>query len=168
MKDDSRFTGLRRVLLAVLAAGLLAIPLAVGAGSDDRIRLKVRQLDDLAFGRIVPGPAGGTIHIAADSGAVRSNGGAVQLDGNTQRARFTVRGEPGELVRLHVRYQEAMSSGRDGLTLHGVETSPEEYVRIGPDGTATILVGGTLSLRPRQGPGQYSGQIRLRVRYIDD
>jgi hypothetical protein len=124
------------------------------------------QVDDLAFGTIVPGPSTGTVTLDAMSGGRSTSGGVVALGGAGQRARFVGAGSDGQTVDVSLSAPPTLDDGNGNtMTMASLDLDGPTTRTIGPDLAFDVYVGGTLNIGANQTPGTYSGTFSLTVQY---
>ena len=175
----------KRVFASLLGALMIAFG-AVGAHAQSTDQgaaqarvvqgLNITKVDDLAFGQIVAGDAGGTVTINSATGNATQLGGARMLPSTRHRGKFTsnaqlgvlfiINGDPavtlvrnggGGSMTATLNYSPASGIGLVGLiTVNLVAISP----------TQEIDVGGTLTVAGNQPPGDYSGTFDVTITYL--
>ncbi|MDR6833097.1 MULTISPECIES: DUF4402 domain-containing protein [unclassified Sphingopyxis] len=133
------------------------------------------KTDDLDFGTLVSGAAGGTVTINPVTNARTSGGGVTLVGTSAQRAVFqgtggifliTVSGSTsvtlarigGGAPAMTATLVRAASTGGGGIALLGGTLLPS--------GVQTYYIGGTLTVPANQAPGDYSGTFTLTVNYL--
>ncbi len=135
----------------IVAATLVAAGPTVGQESEPRLPLEVTTITELRFGRnTTDGVRPGQIVIEADTGRKKVLGGAIDLGGDSNRARHEINGEPnaGFVIILPKEVQLSASGGDACGVLTNFTSSPAKVGRLGPDGKATVYVGATLRFAP--------------------
>ena len=178
---SSRGAAMRRlIVIAAVAGGALAAPAQAADYPGTATAAVVRpntliKTNDLDFGTLVSGPAGGTATIDPVTGARSTSGGVNPVGAGQQRAVF--QGTGGFLL-LFVSGSNAVTLTRAGggsmsATLsRAVSTSGGGITLLGPSatlfpsGVQTYYVGGTLTVPANQTPGDYSGTFTLTVNYL--
>jgi hypothetical protein len=144
-------------------------------------KLKIKSKHKLQFGKIASQPSGVTkIVIDPITGSKNVIGGP-DLGGQYGPAKFEVTGNPGNLFVVTLPRKITLD-GQTGsiikasqLTVHipsqqqngsfSFGTNGDKVGSLGPDGKATIFIGGTLTVRPGKTSGKYVGAIPLFVDY---
>ena len=173
---------------AMLAAALCLLALPVQAkeratiqASADAVvvsQLSFFKVDDLVFGRIIPGTTAGTV-IVAPTGARSATGGARLASGIApQAASFAGKGRFNQAVTIAL--GSATSSlnrvgGGGSMTLDTfvIGSTPTALLTTAPlafrIGTSTGIfqfpVGATLRVKARQAPGTYVGNFSITLQY---
>jgi hypothetical protein len=124
------------------------------------------QVDDMAFGTIVPGGTPGTVTLDSISGARTTGGGVIALGGTSQRARFVGAGSDGQTVDITLGAPPTLNDGGGNtMTMASLDLDGPSSRTIGPDLAFDVYVGGTLNVDANQTPGTYSGTFSLTVQY---
>jgi len=145
----SRLSRLQRSALRMALAGIaLAVPGSALAA------ITVTRTGDFDFGRFVVTSGGATVSILANGG--RSASGAVLISGGTvSRATFTIAGGPASAT---------CGVSATGGPLGWLTVVLPDTVTLDPQGAATLIVGGTLSIGASiPAPGTYSASVTVTV-----
>ena len=123
--------------------------------------LKIVKNNDLDFGRIIGGTAGGgTVTISAEDGATRTIGAALDAPGgNIQAAEFSITSSD---------YTYGITMTNTDLTATGLtnmEFSPVSSLGSSSTGDKTLYVGGALTVGSDQEAGEYEGTVTVTVSY---
>lgn len=136
------------------------------------------KVEDLVFGRIVPGSTAGSVTVG--SNGVRTKTGGVILAGGAtpQPARFAGRGTVNQLVVILVASNSVPLNrvgGGDSMSMDTFEigstptvnlsTTPVLGIIGSPDGSFMFPVGGTLRVKAGQTPGSYVGAFTVILAY---
>jgi hypothetical protein len=143
------------------------------SGSVTLIRpLTITKNADLNFGRIVkPASGTGTVTMANTSDTAVAAVGAVALAGiSTSRAKFTINGEGGQVVNVTVPANVVISDGTpaDNIT---VTLNPDLGASVtlsnalAAAGSASLNIGGNLSVPNANSTGLYTGSFTVTVAY---
>lgn len=173
-------------LLAVLAGGALAAPAQAGERvtlSTDAEAVIVRQLsffkvDDLAFGRIIPGTTAGTV-VLAPSGARTATGGArLATGGLVQPAAFAGKGDFNQIVAISMTATSATLTRQGGSDTMSIDTfiigsTPTAQLTTAPlafrianlSGIFQFPLGATLRVKANQPAGTYAGAFAVTLDY---
>lgn len=179
--NQSRFTSL------LLAGAVLAMPghaLAQSASAPAQSEavvvsmLSFFKVDDLSFGRIIPGQTAGTVVLAPTGVRTRSGGVALASGAAPQPAAFAGRGTFNQQVTISV--------GSNSITLNrigGGGTMTMDSFVIGSTPTASLTtaplafrigsstgqfqfpVGATLRVKANQRSGNYAGTFTVTLQY---
>jgi hypothetical protein len=132
--------------------------------------ISVSKTADLSFGKFSAG-TGGTV--AVDVAGTRTATGAVASSGTVTAAAFSITGEPGTAYTIDTVSGTStnLTSGSDtmalalatGLTSGGSDNPTSGTLSAG--GTATLHVGGTLTVGATQPTGTYAGTVAIAVAY---
>ena len=158
--------------------GAAAAQVNVQGSSSARIanNLTLTNVDDLAYGAIVAGDAGGTVSINASNGAVTQVGDVRTLASVRHRGKFALKAPLGVLLLIGgdptVTLNRIGGGGtmtaalqyRAGSGIGSLPLAPATLMVIAPD--QTINVGGTLTVAPAQAAGDYTGTYSLSVIYL--
>ena len=170
--------------LIAVAAACLAVPgTAVAQDSDQGTstativqNLTLTKVDDLAFGSVVAGDAGGTVSINAGTGAVTQVGDVRILASVRNRGRFAATAPLGILYVMNgdptVTLNRVGGGGsmvatlqyRAGSGIAPLPLAPATLMVIAPN--QDINVGGTLAVSPAQPAGDYEGTFNLTLLYL--
>ncbi len=131
---------------------------------EDVTPLQLVRVEDLHFGRIVGGWAPGTVAIDAATGQKTVQGGAINLGGFHSRAEFDLAGRPNAGFVVLLPGSVDLVGGPGTVALTDLVASPNGGA-LGPDGKATVLVGGILQIGSNQPGGDYSGAFDILVDY---
>ncbi len=132
---------------------------------------RIRKNSDLEFGTIVhpTSPASNTVTIDPATGlrALTGGGNAVLVPSTASRAAFTVTGAGGQAFSLTVPMTVTMTSGADTMTVTLTSNGSSGVFSgaIGTTGTATIGIGGSISVSNNQASGTYSGSFNTTIAY---
>jgi hypothetical protein len=171
----------RALTIAATAAGAALCAPAHAAGTSVTTNAAVVRsntlikTDDLDFGTLISGPAGGTVTVNPVTGARTTSGGASPVGSDAQRAIFqgtggllliTVSGSTsvtlsrtgGGAPNMTASLVRAASTGGGGISLLGATLLPS--------GVQTYYIGGTLTVPANQPAGDYSGTFTLTVNYL--
>ena len=133
---------------------------------DYRRTLRIEVIDDLRFGRVtIAANRGGEIILDPQTGNWRMQGGVYDLGGHRGRAEFSVRGKPGTEFAISLPTTLDLAGNGPPMTVSDLASYPTKAGVVGPDGRATIYVGGTLRIRAKEAPGDYRGSLQV---YLDD
>jgi hypothetical protein len=171
--DSDRPTGLASASFQVKASlGTDASDMKSGAVTATVLRpLAVAPTADLRFGTLLRANGGsGTVSIAADDDQRHVSGtGLEPVGGGAGRARFTISGEGGQVFSLAVPDHFTMD-GPGGSAI-SVTTAPSISGTQRLDGTlgngasATLSVGGAITVTDATPYGSYSGTFMVTVQY---
>jgi hypothetical protein len=133
------------------------------------------KTDDLDFGALLSGPAGGTVTINPVTNARSAAGGVTLVGGDGRRAAFQ---GTGGLLLITVSGSTSVTLTRAGggappmtaSLVRAATTSGGGIALLGatllPSGVQTYYIGGTLNVPPNQPAGDYSGTFTLTVNYL--
>lgn len=136
------------------------------------------KVEDLVFGRIIPGSTAGSVKVA--SNGVRTKTGGVILAGGTtpQPARFAGRGTANQIVAMLVASNSVPLNrvgGGDSMSMDSFEIGSNPTVNLSttplfgiigtPDGSFMFPVGATLRVKANQAPGSYVGTFTVILAY---
>ena len=128
----------------------------------------IYKTSDMQFGFIFPGASGGTVVLSATGS--RTSTGTVKLPsgGSSSAAGFVVFGAPN--TTFSVSYPTSITLSRAGgsgsMTVSSIVGSPSAGGTLSSGGSATVNVGGTLTVAANQTFGQYSGSFNVTVSYL--
>ncbi len=176
------------VSVAILVLAGLALPGVARAQTQATIQATIQIAEPLAiisstqvdFGQVVPGQTDGTVTVTTSNQRIVTGG--VETQGSEfSRAEFSIQGEPGASYSIDVPELRAQPLGVDdeeeetpGLpslevtniksssTTVGAETRTGQ---IGPDGTDTVFVGGTLVIPANAKAGRYRLDVEVSLNY---
>jgi hypothetical protein len=185
LRPDGRAIGKRAAcaLLASAAAMAVSVPAAAQSNTASAVAqgvivrpLVFIRVQDLHFGRIVPGTTAGNVIVAPDGARTRT-GGVTLVGSDHQPARFAGDGAPNQQVRIR------MVTNSISITGPGAPMSVNQFT-IGSTPTNTVLsgtwsnftLGGTagifnfplgarLQVNANQAPGLYSGTFTIELQY---
>ena len=156
--------------LAAAIVGLAAFPMASQAADATGTAttlvvapITISNDNGISFGTIAPSASSGTVVIAATSGGARTApGGNVELLSSDEggSAQFTVGGEGTSSFSTSVADTDLTGPGAD-MPLAFAHNSPGALT----SGSATINVGGTLTVGASQAAGTYNGSVVVTVAY---
>ena len=169
--------------LTIAAAAASAMPCApVHAADTDAVANAaiVRpntliKTDDLDFGSLVSGAAGGTVTINPVTNARTSGGGVTLVGTSAQRAVFQ---GTGGILLIFVSGSTSVTLARAGGGAPSMTASLVRAASTGgggivllnatllPSGLQTYYIGGTLTVPANQPAGDYSGTFTLTVNYL--
>jgi hypothetical protein len=128
------------------------------------VPIAITKNADLAFGKFAAG-AGGDV-VMSTAGARSSTGGIVLstvTPGNA--ASFAVSGDANATYAITLPANATLTSGANTMTVASFTSNPSTTGTLSAGGTATLLVGGTLSVASAQAAGSYSGSFSVTVEY---
>ncbi len=177
-----RLTGLCAALAAA-AVGLSAVPAHAGPASRqaqaDAIvlrQLSFFRVQDLDFGDIIPGTAGGTVRILPNG--TRTATGTVVLSGTTHEvARFAGMGTFNQQVDISISSSTVQLTGPGtpmtvslfeiGSTPTAILTpTPTRFRIAAANGQFNFPVGATLTIGANQAAGSYAGTFAITLNYL--
>ncbi|HEX7031006.1 MAG TPA: DUF4402 domain-containing protein, partial [Gammaproteobacteria bacterium] len=143
--------GARRILVAVLVA-LPAIATA----------LTVTSTQEISFGAIVVGPAGGTVTVTYLGSRSCSVDVTCLPQSPAYPARFTVSGDPFMSFGISLPVSATLSDGAgNSMLIDGFEDSLGGTGTLGSAGQANFAVGAALHVEPGQAASSYSGSFNV-------
>lgn len=152
--------------------GLIALFVAAESSAADFSRdgkgggkspIQAVSLDDLRFGRLIAGGAA-TVVIDPATGARQTLGAFADGSAMFGPARFRVTGAPNKEIIVYLPQSFSLGSGTvvGSLTRDG-----PARLRLGPDGSLLVQVGGTLTLAGSPAHGALSAVFLIDVAYDD-
>ncbi|HMU22200.1 MAG TPA: DUF4402 domain-containing protein, partial [Sphingorhabdus sp.] len=128
--------------------------------------VELSAVTDLNFGVVAASAAGGTVTIAAASGATPTASGVIAISGGAPASFQVTQATDGEVIDLTVGNPAALvgPSGSTPIPLSGLalSTSSITYSSTTPE---TVYVGGTISLGASQMAGTYTGTFDVTAEY---
>lgn len=146
-------------------------PFSVPASATVATALTITSATTLNFGTFVADTAAGTVVIAPQATAFRSKTGNITLldSGPGAPSTVAVSGAPSTTFSVNLPTSTVTLSGPNSsvMTISTFTSSlgTNNKGTIGGGGTASFLVGGTLSVGASQVPGTYSGSFSVTVTY---
>lgn len=135
------------------------------------------KVDDLNFGRIIPGTTAGTVVLAPD-GSRTATGGARLASGASQPARFAGMGRYNQQVAISISSMTStLTRAGGGGTMNfdtfiigsspviALTTAPRAFRISSTTGQFNFPVGATLRVKANQAPGVYSGTFAITLSY---
>ena len=118
------------------------------------------KTDDLDFGTLLSGPAGGSVTINPVTNGRSAAGGATLVGNDGRRAVFqgTLTRAGGGAAAMTASLVRAATTSGGGIALLGATLLPR--------GVQTYFIGGTLTVPANQPAGDYSGTFTLTVNYL--
>jgi hypothetical protein len=175
---------LRKLLPAVAAIALLGFAGAAAAqtsanttasGSLGVVQpISIAKVTDLSFGTVVrPGSGSGTVTVDASTGNRVLTGGVSAINGgpftSITRAAFTVSGEGGYnfTVTIPASFNITRNGNQDPIQVNLTSTTGTGTLSnaFGTTGTATVGVGGSVTLSNGTPSGAYTGAFTITVAY---
>lgn len=136
------------------------------------------KVDDLVFGRIIPGSAPGTVVVAPDGTRTRTGGVRLATGPSVQPAAFAGRGSFNQRVAISVSNNSVTLNrigGGGTMTMDtfiigstptaALTTSPLAFRIATTSGIFQFPVGATLRVRANQAPGNYVGTFAVTLQY---
>lgn len=162
MKNSARFT-LIATLMAVVGAfsgGALAATATGTANATVLTPIAISAGTALNFGTLSANASGGTVTVTA-AGARSTTGTVVVTSGAFSAASFTVTGTGSSTFAVTYPASFNVTSGANNMavTVTGAATGTLA------SGTATLPVGGTLTVGAAQAAGSYTGTYTMTVEY---
>jgi len=125
------------------------------------------KTSDMQFGFIFPGASGGTVVLSTSSSRTATGSVMLPSGGTHSAAGFVVLGTPN--TTFSVSYPTSITLNRAGgsasMTISSIVGSPSTGGTLSSGGSATVNVGGTLTVAANQMFGQYSGSFNVTVSY---
>lgn len=162
------------ILGALVALAIMPSPSAAQATASAQGQAEVEVISPinishisqaaLRFGSLIVG-ATGTVRISGGGNVTASNGIDV-IAGTTSLDAFTVTGEPGRSFSMTVLTDRpVVQSANNDQMPFAVEFPGGSSYQLNGQGTAPVLVGGTLNVTLGQRPGAYTGQYSVTATY---
>jgi len=136
------------------------------------------KVDDLMFGRIIPGTTAGTVVLAPDGTRTRTGGVRLASGPAAQPAAFAGRGAFNQRVAISVSSNTiTLNRVGGGGTMNmdtfiigstptaALTTAPLAFRIATPTGIFQFRVGATLRVRANQAPGNYVGTFAVTLQY---
>lgn len=170
----SRFAAL---LLPILLPGAAATAQSADGTASVRLlgRTSIVNTDDLDFGTIAVGPAGGAV-VLAPAGRPpaeprRTIGDVTLLPGPAHSAAYEVRGKANDQISVYVPEADVtltLAGGAETLTLTDLATDPtlkgkKERLKLDKEGRAVLSLGGTLRIPGDAPGGTYQGSFDVTI-----
>ncbi|WP_182466642.1 DUF4402 domain-containing protein [Sphingomonas gilva] len=164
-----------RPLFTLCAIGAAAIPgaaaaqSATGQGEVVIVRpLSLVNTEDLRFGSLIAGTAGGSAVISQTSGARMVTGGVTGAPGDFGPAQFVTAGLASIVVIISVDNATTITRAGGGASMNVTDIATNRpAVSLFPgSGVIDINVGGRLTVAANQMPGDYAGTFNLTVFYL--
>jgi Domain of unknown function (DUF4402) len=141
-------------------------------------RLSLLKVEDLDFGKIIPGTTAGTVSIAPD-GARTASGGALGVAAGYHPASFAGYGFRNQSVLLSVGSNSPTMTRIGGsetmqftnFTIGSappttLSTVPRSFLINSSTGMFAFTVGATLKIKARQEPGIYQGTFSIIITHL--
>jgi len=127
----------------------------------------IYKTNDMQFGLIVPGPLGGTVVLSTSGTRTKTGSILLPSGGSASAAGFALLGAPS--TSFSISYPSSVTlnrvGGSDSMTVTAIVASPSSGGTLSAGGSATVKIGGTLTVSPTQTFGQYSGSFNVTVSY---
>lgn len=123
------------------------------------------RTQDLDMGIVVPGSTSGSVTLNPATGAQGVTGGVLYASGSGQPAQFSATGEPNHAFSITLGSPTVALSGPGGTMSLSLTASPSGLATFNGSGTATLSLGGTLSVGANQAEGDYLGTFTVTVAY---
>ncbi len=176
----------RQFMRGILAAGALltgslgsvAACAADETGQSDAKILSMAglvNLDDLAFGSLIPGASGGSVTINPANGARATTGSVVGAASTYHPARFRANGSPNVLALIALPTSATITNqnGPGTMTVNNFNVDGAAQilfvglaVNLGPTGVRDLDFGARLNVGANQEPGSYEGTFNVTVIYL--
>jgi hypothetical protein len=165
------------LMLLLLCLDVTVLPAVATANATATIQTGISASMDtlsttggnLAFGKIVPSEAGGTVVVNPTTGdRANGNGSSLSLVSSIAGpASFNVTGSPLATFAIALPVSEVMISDGDGHTMIVKDFVSDSAVStpLSLDGKASFKVGGTLVVGFNQSIGVYTGAFNVTVAY---
>lgn len=126
--------------------------------------VQLSAVTDLNFGVVAASAAGGTVSLAAASGATPSATGVIAISGGAPASFQVTQATNGELIDLTVGNAAALTGPGAPIALSGLALS-NASITFNSASLQTVYVGGTISLNPNQVAGTYTGTFDVTAEY---
>lgn len=174
-------------LLAVLLSMVGSMPAnaQVTASATARAEAVVVQnltfvkVDDLAFGRVVPGTTAGTVVLAPNGSRTSTGGVRLASGGSMQPASFAGKGSFNQQVTIRLATNTTTLNrvgGGGTMTVDTfiigstptaqITTTPRTFRISNSSGIFLFPVGATLRVKANQAPGTYTGTFSITINYL--
>lgn len=120
---------------------------------------------DLDMGVVIPGATSGTVTLNPSTGAQGTTGGVVYAASTGQPAQFAVTGAPSHNFSITLGASTIALTGPSGSMNLSLTSSLGSLSTFSGAGTATLNLGGTLSVAANQAEGDYTGTLTVTVAY---
>lgn len=127
--------------------------------------IALNRTQDLDMGIVVPGSTSGSVTLNPTTGAQGVTGGVLYASGTGQPALFSATGEPNHAFSVSLGSSTVSLAGPSGAMSLALTASPSGLSTFNGSGTATVSLGGTLSVGANQAEGDYLGTISVTVAY---
>lgn len=141
-------------------------------------QLSFIKVDDLAFGRIIPGTAAGTVVLAPDGTRTATGGARLATGGLVQPAAFAGKGDYNEIVTIAMTASSATLTrvgGGGTMTIDTfiigstptaqLTTAPLAFRIANTNGMFQFPLGATLRVKANQAAGTYTGTFAVTLDY---
>ncbi|APG62099.1 hypothetical protein LPB140_03940 [Sphingorhabdus lutea] len=157
------------LLLANLPAISSAHAQSMGTSRTTVVKpLSIVSINDLSFGRIIPGTANSNIRIDEDNGNINiASGNATLAGGTVSRGEFTIVADPNTQVRITLPNRTFLNnnSGPQQMRVNRFRLDGPRNRNIGASGTLNFAIGAQLRVGANQAQGIYTGTFDVTVDY---
>ncbi len=160
------------LVYAALAASMVCMPIAAHAASATAnstvtilAPVTITKTADLVFGTVSAGTTAGTV-VMSTAGARSVTGGAVLSSTATgNAAAFNLTGNANSTYAITLPTSTTLAGPGTSMTLNTFTSNPSTTGTFNGSGSATLAVGGTLSIGANQTAGSYTGSFSVTVDY---
>lgn len=155
--------------------GVLPIFIQVNGANSNTVNVPVHiriiapialsKTQDLDLGVVIPGATAGTVTLNAGTGAEAATGGVLYTPASGQVAQFAVNGAPSHPFSIAFGASPITLTGPAGTMSFSLSSSLGAASTFSAAGTATLNVGGTLTVAANQAEGDYTGTLTVTVAY---
>jgi hypothetical protein len=162
------YTGVLPIFISVSGTG-------AGTGNSNTVNVPIHiriiapialsKTQDLDIGTVIPGSTAGTVTLNPATGAQGLTGGVLYAASTGQPAQFAITGEPSHNFFITLGASSISLTGPGGSMNLSLTSSLGTLSSFSGTGTATLNLGGTLSVAANQAEGDYSGTLTVTVAY---
>lgn len=127
--------------------------------------IAVSTVQDLDMGLVIPGATAGAVTLNPATGAQGLTGGVIYASPSGLPAQFAATGEPNHTFSITLGSPSVTLTGPGGTMNLALLSTPSGTSTFTAAGTATLNVGGTLSVGANQADGDYAGTLQVTVAY---
>ena len=160
------------LVYAALAASMVCTPItarAASATANSTVTIlapvTITKTADLVFGTVSAGTTAGTVVMSTAGARSATGGAALSSTATGGTAKFNLTGNSNSTFSITLPSSTSLTGPGTAMTLNAFTSTPSSTGTFNGSGSATLAVGGTLSIGANQTAGSYTGSFSVTVDY---